>query len=272
MVCNDMKNDSRKLSRIFAKRCLRRLFRSLWRIRFAQSFLISYWPNTELRIGEFSFLLGIWANLADRKMYISKSARSILSVTRLTTLAVDRRALIFDIGANVGTFAIPLAATVGNGSKIIAFEPNPRLAARLRENLQLNELTDNVIVEEVALGDEAGEMPLYTPGTNLGAASLHALPGSRSISVPVIPLVEYMPDSINDFQYFAIKIDVEGYEDQVLLPFLSALSSERLPNAIMTEVSHSDRWKADLIEKLHELGYKSFFVGEDGNALFLKLS
>ena len=270
-----MKNDSKRRSfreLLFAKRCLRRMFRSLWRIRLAQPLLIRHWPNAELRVGEFAYCLGIWDNLADRNMYATRSPRSILSVTRLTTLAVGRRALIFDIGANVGTWAIPLAATVENGSKIVAFEPNPRLAARLRENLQLNDLNDNVIVEEVALGHEAGEMPLYTPGTNLGSASLHALPGSRSISVPVIPLVEYMPDSITDYQYFVIKIDVEGYEDQVLLPFLAALSSERLPNAIMTEVIHSDRWKADLIEELHELGYKSFFVGEQGNALFLKLS
>ena len=54
-------------------------------------------------------------------------------------------------------------------------------------------------------------------------------------------------------------------------PFLSALSWDRLPDAIMNEVKHKRQWREDLCGYLQERGYKPFFVGEEDNALFLLL-
>ena len=54
--------------------------------------------------------------------------------------------------ARVGTFASADPAAAGAGSRIVAFEPNPVMANRLRTNLALNGLMERVEVAEIALG------------------------------------------------------------------------------------------------------------------------
>ena len=43
-----------------------------------------------------------------------------------------------DIGANIGSFTVLAASIVGRGGKVLSFEPVPRTAERLKENVALN--------------------------------------------------------------------------------------------------------------------------------------
>ena len=257
---------------IRVRRGIRRLYRRLWKWKWPRPLMVRHWPQTKMKIGAHTYFLGIWDNLADRQMYITGAARSIASVSRLTALVAGKNSLIYDIGANVGSFTLPLAACAGHGSKIIAFEPIPKLADRLRENLQINNLLNDVIVEVVALGSKTEEAALHLSETNLGASSLHPISSERSINISIKPLSQFLHDTDSNFQIFVIKIDVEGFEDEVLIPFLSTIPQDRLPDAIMMEVNHRKRWRMDLFEFLQERGYKPFFVGEEDNALFLMLT
>src|SRR5437868_4188080 len=45
--------------------------------------------------------------------------------------------IVLDVGANIGTFTLPLARAVGPAGTIYAFEPHPRLRARLSMNIAL---------------------------------------------------------------------------------------------------------------------------------------
>ena len=67
---------------------------------------------------------------------------------------------VFDVGANVGPYALVAARRVGDRGSVHAFEPTPKSAAGLRRNVGLNGLT-NVVVNEVAVSDTAGEVNLY---------------------------------------------------------------------------------------------------------------
>jgi len=75
---------------------------------------------------------------------------------------------------------------------------------------------------------------------------------------------------LSRYDVFVIKIDVEGFEDEVLIPFLSAITIKDAPNAILLETQWANLWRADLVVFLKQRGYEPYFDGEDGNTLFLK--
>lgn len=120
-----------------------------------------------------------------------------------------------DAGANIGVHAL----TMSKGKKVYAFEPEPKIAGKLRANVELNGLK-NVEVREVALSDTDGELTLYSAddrfNPNEGQASL--LPGhfagqTKEIKVKVVALDSLFADLDRlDF----VKIDTEGNDMKVL--------------------------------------------------------
>ena len=78
--------------------------------------------------------------------------------------------LMLDIGANVGQHSLALHSNV---DKIIAFEPNPATAARLRLNIEKNAIK-NIELHEVALGN-SDEIAMLGSG-------LEGNDGSRSLN------------------------------------------------------------------------------------------
>ena len=79
-----------------------------------------------------------------------------------------------DVGANFGLYALHAAHKVGPTGKVLAIEPNTRMAQRLRFNIASNTLS-NVAVEDVAVGETPGEGTLTfdpaKPLPKLGALS-----------------------------------------------------------------------------------------------------
>ena len=169
------------------------------------------------------FLLHPADNYTERFMWRRGLRAEAASIGRLTLLVAGKRALVFDVGANCGAFTLPLATAAGPGSRIVAFEPNPVMAARLRTNLALNGLTESVHVVEVALGAQDGEAPLNLVERNLGRSSLRPVDSIIAIPVAVRLLAPYLPEHSHRYETFIVKIDVEGYEDEVLVPFLTTI-------------------------------------------------
>lgn len=58
--------------------------------------------------------------------------------------------IIIDVGAHIGTYAIPIANQIGESGKILAFEPNPRNAIVLKKNMELNKLKNITMFENAA--------------------------------------------------------------------------------------------------------------------------
>jgi FkbM family methyltransferase len=187
------------------------------------------------------------------------------SLSWLLAAVRGRQALIVDIGANCGAFSVPLAAAAGSGSSCIAFEPNPVMSDRLRVNLHLNGLAERVNIHPVALGATEGEAMLSFQHNKKGQATLRAAapPGAHHVRVPVRPLSDYMSDA-DGYEVVALKIDVEGYEPEVLLPFFAATRPGLWPTHILVETEHSADWSSDLLAALAGLDYA--IVGQgDGN-------
>ena len=247
----------------------RTAFRFFWRRKSLRPLLRHHVPIMQSEIAGHVFHLNLVDNLSERRMWLTGKWPEPVSIARMTVLAAGKKALILDIGANCGAYTLPLAASGAEGSKVVAFEPNPKLANRLRKNIQLNGMERQVDVHEVAIGSEAYQGVLNLDEYSLGRSSLRSARSRTSLSVPVRPLSDFIPESLEKFDTFLIKIDVEGCEDDALVPFLSQAPRQMLPDAVMLEVIHRNQWRVDLFRHLSDLGYSAHFAGEEGNALFL---
>jgi FkbM family methyltransferase len=125
-----------------------------------------------------------------------------------------RDSTVIDVGANIG-FSTLLFSDICRNGFVYSFEPSVREYVLLSRNVELNE-RKNVSVIRQALGSSRMDEILYTHDQNSGMNSIvhadHAL-ASEKIHV----------DSLDNFvtaqaipRIDLIKIDVEGYELQVL--------------------------------------------------------
>jgi FkbM family methyltransferase len=139
---------------------------------------------------------------------------------------------VIDVGANLGTTVLPMARAVGQGGKVIAFEPQPLMAQCLQTTLSLNELF-NVRVISSAVGAQADWSKINAPdisaGGNYGAMSL----GQEGLRVQVMKIDDLQLTSLH-----FMKIDVEGHEwpviqgaQEVLLKYRPViyLEAKRIP-------------------------------------------
>jgi len=80
---------------------------------------------------------------------------------------------VIDVGADVGYLSLVLRSCVGEGGRVIRFEPIPKIFDRLRDHVELNGY-DIITSVHAGLSDEAGTEEL----------SNH--PGGRS--APYLPI------------------------------------------------------------------------------------
>ncbi|HVG50763.1 MAG TPA: FkbM family methyltransferase, partial [Xanthobacteraceae bacterium] len=121
--------------------------------------------------------------------------------------------VLVDVGANLGLYTCVL------GSKklvprLIAFEPDRENFSRLTTNLALNGLSGHVEAHDVAVGARFGTATLVPSApANRGMSRIGSEPADNSYEVTVVTLDETVPHLGRNI---AIKIDVEGFEDEVL--------------------------------------------------------
>ncbi|MEA2899842.1 MAG: hypothetical protein QOJ84_5457 [Bradyrhizobium sp.] len=160
-----------------------------------------------------------------------------------------------DVGANAGTYALPLARHVGPGGRVIAIEPHPIMVARLAFNRAAS-ASGNVVLIPAAAADADGELMIETDHENYGASHVYPDASARSdaIRVPALRLVRILRDQ-NVGHVDSLKIDVEGYEDRVLIGFFRDAPPALWPRAIAIEHLSRDEWLDDCLADMLARGY-----------------
>lgn len=159
-----------------------------------------------------------------------------------------------DVGANVGTYAMPLARHVGSNGKVIAIEPHPVTHARLAFNRAASGFAQVVLVAAAA-GSDDGEVMIETDGDNLGASHIVS-PARSSNAIKVASLrLQRILDDAGIIRVDALKIDVEGYEDRVLTGFFKDAPLSLWPRAVVIEHLSQNEWLADCIADMRQRGY-----------------
>lgn len=141
-----------------------------------------------------------------------------------------------DIGANIGGYALAVAAMAGPAARILAIEPQHAVYERLVYNIRQNEFA-TVKALECAVSDMEGEATLFLDPRNRGQASLRIVNSEAATQqerVAARPLVRVLADEAFS-RIDAMKIDVEGAEDLVLEAFLRDAPPALLPRLILLD-------------------------------------
>ena len=183
--------------------------------------------------------------------------------------------VFLDIGASIGHFTVPIAKEVGTGGLVIAVEPEVNARGQLEANLKLNGLS-NVRVLRMALGAERGEGRLAWEDGTCPSLTQSGTQNSESVSTPApgsasgLEIVNIeVGDQVLDREHLpvpkAVKIDVEGFEYQVILGLRQTLknaSCELLCCEIHPAFLPSGTTSQLIVEEVKSLGFANIVLNE----------
>lgn len=138
--------------------------------------------------------------------------------------------LFLDIGAATGAMTVPYALNLPENCKIISFEPSNRARNYLEATLLNGADMNKVSVLPYAISDQqgnlefmefpeasAGQVAFLPEASRLKVDEENLYPGAVLYNVPVTTLDVLLPQfEIDKFKKTVVKIDVEGYELEVL--------------------------------------------------------
>jgi FkbM family methyltransferase len=133
---------------------------------------------------------------------------------------IRRGQVAWDVGANLGYYTVLMADIVGSEGRVLALEPNPRLATLCARNLALNGFWHNAEVRRLAAAAVSGETLHFRAtisdpknGRVVDAALPEGAERDEDVLDIVVPAMRL--DDLGDGAVDFLKIDVEGAEEQV---------------------------------------------------------
>ena len=158
--------------------------------------------------------------------------------------------LFIDVGANVGSYTILASKVIGANS--ICFEPINNTSIRLKNNLTINEIDKLTTLINKAVGSKIGKLYM-SARTDTGNVTNRVyldddIENSNLIEVEVTTL----DCEIKTEKEYIIKIDVEGYEHEVIKGNHKVLKDSKLIALIIENNKSSDFYNYKR-EEIHEL-------------------
>jgi FkbM family methyltransferase len=160
-------------------------------------------------------------------------------ITEFIVSKVERGDVCFDIGSNIGYFAVQMATACGVGGRVIAYEPETDNFRWLLKNSEINAGKGGAIIPVRAAVSKSGGFVRLTKGS---ASTLHRVehsPTSRNDSETGIVSVA-IDDEIRRLgiqkPIKLVKVDIEGSEPEALEGMLNSLTSGMIRYLIL-EVS-----------------------------------
>jgi FkbM family methyltransferase len=169
-----------------------------------------------------------------------------------------------DVGAHIGAFSVLAAGAVG--ATCLAIEPVPASFASLQENLNLNGLGSQVQALNIGLAARAGRLR-FTTGRGAANGVLppgkEAQPGLATVEVAVQPLDAVMTGSreLESTGRIVLKVDVEGFEQEVIAGGEVALADPRLFAILIELRGHGARYGFDenaIHQRLLSFGFQPY--------------
>ena len=158
----------------------------------------------------------------------------------------------FDLGGNIGYYAVIESNLVGRQGKVFAVEPSPLNYNLLKTNLD-NQKMDNFSVFNIAIGDKDGEIEfIVTEKSNLCKVKTSDKEVNELENIKVIKVQSKTLDSFvlenNIEKIDFLRMDLEGYEY----------------NVIMSSKSILEKYKPKLLMEIH------WTIGTEKTIEFLK--
>ncbi len=166
--------------------------------------------------------------------------------------------LFFDIGANVGSYTI--LASGYKGVRTVSFEPVPSTFEWLKKNIAVNSLHDNVKALNIGIG--SSKSVLYFTKSYDTVNHVVTDPAQKDMNEVIkVPVEDFDSIAGREGIPHLVKIDVEGFETEVLNGMSQSLQSQNL-KAIIIELNGSgERYGFDeklIHEKLLKNGFQPY--------------
>lgn len=177
--------------------------------------------------------------------------------------------LIIDVGANTGQYATSLRE-LSYSDRIVSFEPLSSAYEKLVQKSKKDPLWE--IAPRTAIGDHDGEITINIAGNSYSSSLLPMLDSHKtacpesayigSQTVKITRLDRIAPSYIGDSNSVFLKIDVQGYEQQVLEGAKEILSQVK---GIQLEMSLVPLYQGELLftemlDYMKHLGYSIYLL------------
>lgn len=173
---------------------------------------------------------------------------------------VNEKAVFYDIGAHYGWFSMAWLSL--GGFHIEAFEPSKDNCNIINETLKSNLHSDMVRLHSIALGEksEKGILELYPDDSSRNFISKEKAGVKANIENIDVKSIDDIYDDLNLKNPDLIKIDVEGFEKEVLTGAKNLLIKEKPKLIIEIHDVLNGLFAADFLSnldyKMEILGYK----------------
>ena len=149
-------------------------------------------------------------------------------LSKIASKLIKEGDVVVDIGANFGWYTTLFAKCVGRSGAVHSFEPFPRTFQILRENVELNGLDASVHLNNVCVGEEAGEVVMACDGASeSGLAHVATSETMNTVTVSAVRLDDALDGLLGKIAY--LKMDIEGFELFALKGMPELLQSENPP-------------------------------------------
>lgn len=152
--------------------------------------------------------------------------------------------LFIDVGSNIGSYTILASGELG--AKTISIEPIPSTYNHLYENICLNNLNGIAMCMNIGLGSDKGILMFTSNVDSMNHVDVSNDNSSIQVSIETLDSIV----NINDVPAL-VKIDVEGYEMQVLKGSCETLKNDKL-KAIIIELNGLSKRYAQNDKSIHE--------------------
>jgi len=154
--------------------------------------------------------------------------------------------VLFDCGADIGTFSALVCSKTSRVARVVALEPNPDVAILMKRNVSQLQVASEAITKAVSCFRGRGR--LEVPDYDSSDHARFLVPGDGPLEVVTIDSLGVRGENV------AIKVDVEGGELDVLKGAVETIRSAR--KCVVTVEAHprvSKRTKRDPVECLRFL-------------------
>jgi FkbM family methyltransferase len=208
----------------------RRLAERIPGVRMVSRRFLRHVERTRVTVCGAPFRLDVMRRSVSRSVFLGGRWHS--AVVAILRAHVQPGMTVADVGANVGFMAVHMGDRAGPDGTVLAFEPEPRNFAILRENAR-NARWRNVVPIHAAIGAGTGTASLWLSPRDGGDHRTVSLGGDDRASVKV-PLTSL--DAVaraRRVEIHFVKMDIQGAEGEALRGMEATLASRALHGIVL---------------------------------------
>jgi FkbM family methyltransferase len=197
----------------------------------------------------FHAILGLWDTETFR----------LLDRVFVTSGLLAKDSVLVDVGGNIGYYTMWLCTVAGGRGFVYSFEPSPDVVQLLRDNLDLNKITNAAVIES-ACGDNVGTTEFFL-SSHHHSSSIHAKwagveQGARRTVVAMTTLDAFFAPKTGRRAPAFIKFDIEGGGTKAL-PGCRQLFREARPFVLIeSHMPEEDRAISNVLCEFNYRGYR----------------